>query len=284
MRVSRSNGPARSRARDAKIRKGAAKFRLLATAVLLLLSRGAVAEDSLPSAAVMRPNDTAGVPISRARDLPAFGPSTNFQRVGLAAFTPADSSMTYSDASLTSLTWSRYPTNGNAFGTFVAAVDLPSGALLDNVEFDVCDTSAANNVVATIQVTSYTGENATVAAGGDSSGLQVGCHGFVVSPSSPIQIENFGSQVLLVVNLPTHDGTTSISGAILYYHLQVSPASGIATFSDVPASDFGYQFIEALARSGITGGCGGTNYCPDSPVTRRQMAIFLAKALGLSFP
>jgi hypothetical protein len=32
--------------------------------------------------------------------------------------------------------------------------------------------------------------------------------------------------------------------------------------------------------SGITAGCGGGNYCPDAP-TRRQMAIFLAKALGL---
>ncbi len=54
-------------------------------------------------------------------------------------------------------------------------------------------------------------------------------------------------------------------------------------FNDVPGSDFGYQYIEALAESGITGGCGGGNFCPDNPVTRRQMAIFLAKALGLSF-
>jgi hypothetical protein len=48
-------------------------------------------------------------------------------------------------------------------------------------------------------------------------------------------------------------------------------------------SDFGFQYIEALAASGITGGCGGGNFCPDSPVTRRQMAIFVAKALGLSY-
>ena len=39
--------------------------------------------------------------------------------------------------------------------------------------------------------------------------------------------------------------------------------------------------IEALAASGITAGCAGGNYCPEANLTRRQMAIFLAKALGL---
>ncbi len=45
-----------------------------------------------------------------------------------------------------------------------------------------------------------------------------------------------------------------------------------------------FQFIEALYASGITAGCGGGNYCPDSPLTRGQMAVFLAKALGLQWP
>ena len=34
----------------------------------------------------------------------------------------------------------------------------------------------------------------------------------------------------------------------------------------------------ALAAEGITGGCGGGNYCPQSPVRRDQMAVFLLKA------
>ena len=71
---------------------------------------------------------------------------------------------------------------------------------------------------------------------------------------------------------------------IVGYRLQVSPAPATPTFNDVPTDDPGFQFIEALAASGITGGCGGGNFCPDSAVTRRQMAIFLAKALGLSYP
>ena len=56
------------------------------------------------------------------------------------------------------------------------------------------------------------------------------------------------------------------------------------TFGDVPASHPFYQFIEALAASGITGGCGPGVYCPDAPLTRGQMAAFLSKALGLHWP
>ena len=45
-----------------------------------------------------------------------------------------------------------------------------------------------------------------------------------------------------------------------------------------------FQHVEALATSGITAGCGGGNFCPDHPLTRGQMAVFLAKALGLHWP
>jgi hypothetical protein len=57
-----------------------------------------------------------------------------------------------------------------------------------------------------------------------------------------------------------------------------------ATFFDVPASHPYFRFIEALAASGITAGCGGGNYCPSQNITRGEMAVFLAKALGLHFP
>lgn len=32
---------------------------------------------------------------------------------------------------------------------------------------------------------------------------------------------------------------------------------------------------------GITGGCGGGNYCPENPVTRAQMAVFLVRTFYL---
>ena len=37
--------------------------------------------------------------------------------------------------------------------------------------------------------------------------------------------------------------------------------------------------IEAIAAAGITTGCGSGRYCPGTPVTREQMAVFLVRAL-----
>ncbi len=55
------------------------------------------------------------------------------------------------------------------------------------------------------------------------------------------------------------------------------PATG-AVFGDVPANYRAASWIEQLAADGITGGCGGGNYCPEGSVTRAQMAIFLLRA------
>lgn len=52
-------------------------------------------------------------------------------------------------------------------------------------------------------------------------------------------------------------------------------------FADVPPDGFAADWINDLANRGITGGCGGGNYCPDAPNTRGQMAVFLARTFGL---
>jgi S-layer homology domain len=57
---------------------------------------------------------------------------------------------------------------------------------------------------------------------------------------------------------------------------------GQEMFNDVPAGSPFCRFIEALADRGITGGCGGSNYCPSASVTRAQMAVFLLKTLECS--
>jgi hypothetical protein len=49
-------------------------------------------------------------------------------------------------------------------------------------------------------------------------------------------------------------------------------------FSDVSQNDFGFAWIQKLQELGITTGCGGGNYCPDSPITRAQVAIFIVRA------
>ncbi|HET9211006.1 MAG TPA: ELWxxDGT repeat protein [Thermoanaerobaculia bacterium] len=55
-------------------------------------------------------------------------------------------------------------------------------------------------------------------------------------------------------------------------------------FADVPADYWAARFIEQLAADGITAGCGGGNYCPDLPITRGEMAVFLATAFHLPLP
>jgi len=59
------------------------------------------------------------------------------------------------------------------------------------------------------------------------------------------------------------------------------PAATGLIFTDVPASAFGAAWIEQLYNEGVTTGCTATTYCPNSSVTRAQMAIFLTRTFGL---
>jgi len=56
------------------------------------------------------------------------------------------------------------------------------------------------------------------------------------------------------------------------------PPACTGVFGDVPCPSTFVNWIEQLAAEGITGGCGGGNYCPTTPVRRDQMAVFLLKA------
>ena len=76
-------------------------------------------------------------------------------------------------------------------------------------------------------------------------------------------------------------GAVGFGGVRIVWKRDVSPPPAAPTFADVPTNDPAWPEIEALAASGITAGCGGGNYCPDATLTRRQMAVFIARALGL---
>jgi hypothetical protein len=73
-------------------------------------------------------------------------------------------------------------------------------------------------------------------------------------------------------------------GARALWHREVTTAPATATFVDVPTSHPYFRFIEAMADARITGGCGNGRFCPADPVTRGELAVFLATALGLNFP
>jgi len=65
------------------------------------------------------------------------------------------------------------------------------------------------------------------------------------------------------------------------YGANYSPPAATGIFEDVPLSYWAVHWIEQLAAEGITAGCGGGNYCPEAPVDRDQMAVFLVRTFDL---
>jgi S-layer homology domain len=164
-----------------------------------------------------------------------------------------------------------------------ANVHLPSGALLEGITTYTVDSDAVKDVSYILfewDMNTSTSTNPFEFSTSGSPGLERVFH--AIDP--PVQISNDNTAYTLC----TFHGVVGVAnqnaGATFWYRLQVGPAPGTATFNDVPTSHPFFQFVEALAAAGITGGCGGGNYCPDNPVTRGQMAVFLSKALGLHFP
>jgi hypothetical protein len=60
-----------------------------------------------------------------------------------------------------------------------------------------------------------------------------------------------------------------------------NPPTATGMFTDVPVSSPFAKWVEEIARRGITAGCGPSLYCPNDPVTRGQMAVFLTTTFSL---
>jgi len=192
--------------------------------------------------------------------------------------------VTYYLPELASYSLTIYPNASSFFDTrhLFASPHLPGGALLKYVELDYCDTNTgAERVHLEVRDCNYNGDCSSTPLSNLVSLGNVGCS-YVADQSLAYTVDNFRREILIDVSFDATDGTDALAGVIVGYVLQVSPG-GSQTFGDVPPSDPGFQYISALVASGITAGCGSGNYCPDSPLTRRQMAVFLAKALGLNW-
>lgn len=167
-------------------------------------------------------------------------------------------------------------------GNFWATVHLPSGAVVTTIALDFCDDDGGMSPYFGYGIL---GRHSDEHGGGfkDSQAIAAGCTTLTLDTSASVvpTIKNDENRLVVEVAVasPVH-----INGFVIGYKLQVSPAPASATFADVPTSDFGFQYVEALVAAGVTGGCGVGKYCPDAFVTRRQMAIFIAKSLGLHWP
>jgi hypothetical protein len=254
--------------------------------VLSTLLAAAVASTAAGQASLFRP---ASLPrIAPGPGLPStYGTAQESLRVVIAAqASPANSSVTYGDLGNGNSVASRYATGG--LGAFIAPVDVPSGALLTRFELDACDSNAANShVQGILAACDSLGQNcAAVSSTLETlSNVMDPCQAIVEDLTGlNFTVDNATGNLFAVIATNSLDDTNSFSALRIGYKLQVSPAPAAASFNDVPASHPLFQYIEAIHAAGITAGCGGGNYCPDNPLTRGQMAVFLAKALGLQWP
>jgi len=168
---------------------------------------------------------------------------------------------------------------------FVASVQLPTGALVYGIELDALDADPAADVQADLAFCPKLAPVCTPVVA-VTTGIPFAA-GPVLVPAvlgAPFAVDNMNTTLVVEARISGGTPNTQLSSFRITYGLQVSPAPAAATFPDVPASHWAFQHVEALAASGITVGCGGGNFCPDNAVTRAQMAVFLAKALGLHWP
>jgi S-layer homology domain len=166
----------------------------------------------------------------------------------------------------------------------LAPVQLPAGAHVTRIEVDGCDTNPGANFSVVLRRSQLHEGGTTQLASADSAG-NPGCVFVIGDLATPETIDNRNNTYFLdYIDGGTNDASLRFTAVRIFYTLQVSPAPATATFGDVPTSHPFFQFIEALVRSGITVGCGdGSDYCPDDPLTRGQMAVFMSKGLGLHF-
>lgn len=61
----------------------------------------------------------------------------------------------------------------------------------------------------------------------------------------------------------------------------VEPSATTGGFDDVPAARWWNPHVKRLVDLGVTSGCSARRFCPDSAVTRAQMAVFLVKAFSI---
>ena len=167
-----------------------------------------------------------------------------------------------------------------------AGLQLPNGAVLERISIEGCDFTSSDQLTMVVGLCPVPSNLCLTAAVTSGDAFDEGCDVFGVNLTTPIEIDNTNYTYYFEIQMPPGCSLATFRAARAYYRLQVSTPPQVATFSDVPLGHPQRQFIEALAASGITSGCatGPLRYCPDAPVTRGQMAIFLAKALGLHFP
>jgi len=160
---------------------------------------------------------------------------------------------------------------------------IPSGAVIDYIGLESASTASAELTANLIQM-HHNGTQDLI------SSLANTPHSFDTDYNPvPIGYQNLDPNHphALALRVDQAANTEPLFGWVeIWWHRAVSPPPATASFNDVPTTHPFFQYIEALKASGVTGGCQASPplYCPSGSLTRGQMAVFLAKALGLHWP
>jgi len=225
--------------------------------------------------AALSAQQKAGTPDPRAYGIQHW----TIDRIGAAEFTPANSRTAWDSSH--SFVWS-----DDLGGLFHASGHVPKGALLTFFVLDYCDKEIGGTVEAFLYTSSHTDPLNSTTLSHLISTAQSSCTSAFEDLTAKNLTFNPNTDDLYV-EVQTHASfiDNSFSGVSIFYQLQVSPAPATATFADVPTNHPYFKFIEALASSGITKGCGpGPIFCPGQTITRQEVATWIARALGLDWP
>jgi hypothetical protein len=122
----------------------------------------------------------------------------------------------------------------------------------------------AGPVGATYTLTDAVGNYGTVP--NDTNGPCTDCYTVAVDNPTPRPVQHWDATAVESI-------TPDAQGQQKEWRLHIG-----GSFTDVPNTNGFYRFIETLLHHGITGGCGGTSYCPTQATTRDQMAVFVLVA------
>jgi uncharacterized protein (DUF1800 family) len=148
----------------------------------------------------------------------------------------------------------------------VSAVSLWAGVLPATTTFQASYVNAASGPSSGGSAVQIVGNQfqggASVTVGGDFASASVR-NGNVITATMPARPAGTLSDV----------SVTNADSAV-----STLPFAWFADFNDVPQASPYHGPVERMVRDGITAGCTGGNYCPDNPITRSQMAVFLLRA------
>jgi len=230
-----------------------------------------------------------------------FGPNTRYTTIGGESFTSEtgkdtrrffNQSELYADGDIPEVAFSDC--------NMRAAVNLPSGVKLSRIELFGYDNSDLGTAIRLHQICRVGNNPPMDNIIADLTSDIPGTPGYFIAGENTDHTVNNNTCHYSLRAFRSFQGVAIFLGCggqdarwvstRLEWQRQTSPAPAVATFMDVPQGSIatgGHPFfaeIEALAASGITGGCGNGNYCPDNPITRGQFAAFFARALGLHWP